>query len=209
MENRSASSAASRVADRSSPHAAGAGRAGPAGRRTAPGRRGRWGARGAAAAGPRASAVPRAGAVAVVRVSQSPRGRLRPPRPARRARAGRHGRSGGAPSRRGDRRSRSRSRTRRPRRRPASESVRSTHQAVSPETAMRAVPTISPICHGRGTRCCSTSKSDRDPEVALAPCREADVAADPRDSERPDRRRARDRGRRRTSSRRRAGARTD
>ena len=42
---------------------------------------------------------------------------------------------------------------------PASASVRSTHQAVSSETAMRAVPIGSPICQGRGTRCASTSKS--------------------------------------------------
>ena len=52
---------------------------------------------------------------------------------------------------------------------------------------MRARPTISPICHGRGTRCWSTSKSGRSPEVALAPRCEADVAADPRDLERPHR----------------------
>ena len=42
---------------------------------------------------------------------------------------------------------------------PASARVRSTHHAVSSETTIRAVPTASPICHGRGILCISTSKS--------------------------------------------------
>ena len=43
-----------------------------------------------------------------------------------------------------------------------------THQAVSSRTAIRAWPTISPICQGRGTRWASTSKSVREAEVTLA-----------------------------------------
>ena len=70
---------------------------------------------------------------------------------------------------------------------PASESVRRTHQAVSPWTAIRAVPCGSPICHGRGTLWASTSKSGGQPEVALAARREADVASDPGDAERANR----------------------
>ena len=46
------------------------------------------------------------------------------------------------------------------------------------------MPTASPICHGRGTRCSSTSNSGRNAEVALAPRGEADVPPDAGDLER-------------------------
>ena len=38
--------------------------------------------------------------------------------------------------------------------RPERRCVRSTHQAVSPVSSIRASPTISPICHAGGGRCC-------------------------------------------------------
>ncbi len=43
--------------------------------------------------------------------------------------------------------------------RPAPAYVRATHQAVSRATAIRASPTVSPICHGGRFRCSSMSNS--------------------------------------------------
>ena len=159
IEKRAARSSASRWASRLSPQAES--RCARSAWRT-PKRSGAIGPTGRSPRSPGASTRrSRAGrdALALVRVAQRVRARPRPRPAAPSARAGRRARSGAGPSRRAARCARTSVSKTPSSSVPASESVRSTHQAVSSWTAMRAVPTVSPICHGRGTRCASTSNS--------------------------------------------------